>query len=623
MSKSKKVLCIALVLCLISMCASYLFLSSGGTVKINELNLVIPSGETIHVYEYRPQTATTENPAPAVIFSHGNDSTLQSHQDYAMELSRRGFVVFALDITSAGMSSPVSDASTVGFGVYDLVDYVYYSLNYVDNARIGIGGFSKGGNNVYDTMMRYGVEQRETPDEYVKRVSAALLIDPMFLPMNDFATGINVGFSCGSRSPYANVSFTQTEGYLPGDLTVKPEMKEFINMANPGTFSEEEINDTNCKVELGKVYGSLEDGTARIVYNPEYVTHATGLLAKAVIRDCVEFFDTTLGAPNPIPASDSNTRWHIAFAALGLLGIIMMIAPLACMLMDTKFFASLKKGENESDEPLVVLESGGQKALFIIPALIISFILPLTAVPFGQMTSKFLSLDGHAGVSRWFLNSWQNSIMFWLTMNALIALVISAIIYVFVHKKNGISLRSVGICADLKNTLKAILLAVVVFVLCYLVTCFAQYTLKVDFRFQDLTFPVMTWSHLLLCMRYAPFVIFFWCVNSINMNAFNRIKGMSEKKNLALCVALNIIGLVVVLAIHYTKLFTTGAGLSNPMRWKYYTTCLLFIPIAISGTIINRVIYNKTHNVFVGPLVFGTVATIFSTAVMMLPDYIY
>ncbi len=624
MKKSKPiiVLAIGLVFCIISMFVSHAFLTSGGTVKINELNLAIPSGETIHVYEYRPQTATVDTPAPAIIFSHGNDSTLQSHQDYAMELSRRGYVVFALDITAAGMSSPVLSASTVAFGVYDLVDYVYYNLDYVDNAKIGIAGFSKGGNNVYDTMMQYGVEQRETPDTYVKRVAAALIIDPRFLPMDGFATGINVGFNAGSRSPYAN-NFTHVDGYLPGDLSVKPEMKEFINLGVPGTFSEEDLTDPNVKVEIGKIYGSVEDGTSRIVYNSEYMTHATGLLSKAGIRDCVKYFDQTIGAPNPIPAESSNVNLHLFFAALGFVGILLIIAPIALLLMDTEFFASLKQKPDENGEPQVEVKTIGQKLLLILPPLALGFLLPLTAVSFGQTTNKFLNLNGNPGLNTWFINAWQNSIVFWLTMNALIALVVCLLLYFLVHKRNGITMRSVGVYASVVNAIKTIILAVLVFVLCYLVVCFAQYTLKVDFRFQDLTFPVMTWDHLLLCMRYAPFFIFFWCVNSMNMNAFNRVKGMSEKVNLALCVILNILGLVVVLAIHYAKLYTTGAGLNNFMRWKYFTTCLLFIPTAIAGTIINRVIYKKTHNVFVGPVVFGTITTIFSTAVMMLPDYLY
>ena len=98
---------------------------------------------------------------------------------------------------------------------------------------------------------------------------------------------------------------------------------------------------------------------------------------------------------------------------------------------------------------------------------------------------------------------------------------------------------------------------------------------------------------------------------------------LNEKKNILLCLCLNLIGLVVILAIHYYKLKTTGAGLGFHMRWKYYTTCFLFIPITVAGTLINRALYRETHNVFVGPIVFGTVATIISTAVMMMPDYLY
>ena len=124
MKTAKKLLVIGLILCLISAFASSYFLTSGGQVKINEYNLAIPSGETVHMYEYRPNTATKENPAPAIVFSHGNDSTLQTHQDYAMELARRGYVVFTPDITAAGKSSAVMDTSTVGYGIYDVTDYV-------------------------------------------------------------------------------------------------------------------------------------------------------------------------------------------------------------------------------------------------------------------------------------------------------------------------------------------------------------------------------------------------------------------------------------------------------------------------------------------------------------------
>lgn len=624
MKRATKALILALVLCLFSAISNHYFLTSGGSVEIHELNLAIPSGETIHVYEYRPAAASRNDPVPAIIFSHGNDSTLQSHQDWAMEWSRRGFDVFALDITAAGKSSPVRDASTVGFGLYDLVDYVYYSLDYIDNQKIGIAGFSKGGNNVIDTMNQYGVEQREDPN-YVQRVNAALIADPRFVPFSDFATGINLGFIVGDRSPYAN-NFTAVEGYLPGDLSVKPEIKEVINYGVPGTFTEEELTDPNVKIEMGKIYGDISDGSSRIIYNPHNVTHVSAEFKPAIISDCVRYFETVLGAPNSIPAEKSNVLMQILCVGLGLVGITVMAAALALILLDTGFFASLRKKDEDLVEPVVEVRTLSQKLLFVLPALAISFLLPITAVTFGQLTYKlgFLKLpNGTTGLNTWFLNAWQNSLMLWLTLNALIALAVTGVIYGLIHRKNGISLEDIGVSGNPKNIGKMILLAITVFASCYIVVCIAQYTLQVDFRLFDLCFPVLTWSRLLQCLRYAPFVIFFWCVNSVSMNGLNRIKGMSERKNLILCILLNAIGLIVVTGINYAMISATGKGLGNHMRWKYYYACLLFIYSAIAGTITNRLLYQKTHNAFVGPMVFGTLTTVFSTACMMLPDYLY
>lgn len=621
-TKRTILLCIALVLCLISMITSSSMLTSGGTVAINDMNIIIPSGEKVHFYEYRPVTATVDTPAPAIVFSHGNDSTLQTHQDYAMELARRGFVVFAFDITSAGMSSPVSDASTIGFGMYDLVDYVYDHLKYVDNTRIGVAGYSKGGNNIYDTLNAYGKEQAASPDTFVSKINAALIIDPKFDPFDGFPTGVNVGFVCGTHDPFNNVSYAPVAGYLPGDLTVKSEIKNFINLGVPGTFAENEMADPNVKVEIGKVYGSFAEKNARVVYNPEYITHASGTIGEAAIRDCVQFFTESLGAPNPIESTNIRSRLHIFIGAIGLVGLLMLIVPLCGMLLETRFFASLVNPQGVPQAP-AQLKDAKSALIYFLPPLGLSFLLPLTATQFAALPAKFMSLAGVAGVSEWFLNSWQNGIMAWLFVNGLIALAVGLVVYFMVYKNQGMTLRSMGIYIGLGNTLKTIVLAALVFASCYGVTLFAQSVFMVDFRLQDLTFPVMSWERLLLIMRYAPFVIFFWCVNSMNMNALNRVRGMKEWQNVLLCILLNIVGIVVVLIIHYTKLFSTGAGLSGPFNWKYYTTMLLFLFTATAGTLINRALFKKTGNAFIGPVVFGTIATVLSTAVMMLPDYLY
>ena len=162
----------------------------------------------------------------------------------------------------------------------ELIDYVYSNLDYVDNAHIGIAGYSKGGGNVIRVMTTLGDQQREDPDNYVRKVDAALILAPPFQPLDALATGINLGFGAGLYDPYSRIGFKPVEGYWPGDLSVKREMKETINLGVPGTFAEDELDDPNVKVEIGHVYGSFAENNARVVYNPADSTHGSGMISR-------------------------------------------------------------------------------------------------------------------------------------------------------------------------------------------------------------------------------------------------------------------------------------------------------------------------------------------------------
>lgn len=85
--------------------------------------------------------------------------------------------MYVLDLLSGGHSSESTGASPT-FGFYELIDYVYYNLPYIDSSRIGIAGYSKGGGNVVRVMTQYGEQQREHPDTYEKKVAAALILAP-------------------------------------------------------------------------------------------------------------------------------------------------------------------------------------------------------------------------------------------------------------------------------------------------------------------------------------------------------------------------------------------------------------------------------------------------------------
>ncbi len=98
---------------------------------------------------------------PAVVFVHGyippeQYRTLEKYEDYVNYLSRRGLVVFKIDLRGHGNSEGVP------YGAYYAGEYVIDTLNahsalkntdYVDPSRIGLWGHSMAGNIVFRSFI--------------------------------------------------------------------------------------------------------------------------------------------------------------------------------------------------------------------------------------------------------------------------------------------------------------------------------------------------------------------------------------------------------------------------------------------------------------------------------------
>ena len=114
--KSLIALLICLAFCLISMFGTWSMLTCNGTVEVNDLKISTSKGDLVRFLEYRPKTATADNPVPAIVYSPGNDSTAESVRLCSSELARRGYAVYVLDLLSAGHSSEgIGNSPTFGF----------------------------------------------------------------------------------------------------------------------------------------------------------------------------------------------------------------------------------------------------------------------------------------------------------------------------------------------------------------------------------------------------------------------------------------------------------------------------------------------------------------------------
>ena len=141
-------LCIALVICLISAVGASFVQTNFGKVTIRDLRFETASGHYLSALLLTPENATAENPAPAIVCSHGWYNNREMQDLNYVEYARRGFVVISIDMYGHGNSENLPkgawwDDSTNANGLYDAVKYLT-TLPYVDTSRIGVTGHSNG-----------------------------------------------------------------------------------------------------------------------------------------------------------------------------------------------------------------------------------------------------------------------------------------------------------------------------------------------------------------------------------------------------------------------------------------------------------------------------------------------
>lgn len=156
--KCWRFLAICLAIMLIASCISSAVKTDGGNTLVRKVDINTRGG-TLSGMLYIPKAAMTpdaqgeySDARPAVILSHGYLNSNQMQDPNAIELARRGYVVFAMDMYGhgnsdlpAGSDDPSNSGSVLG--AIDAFNYVK-DLPYVDSTRIGLVGHSMGGMNI-------------------------------------------------------------------------------------------------------------------------------------------------------------------------------------------------------------------------------------------------------------------------------------------------------------------------------------------------------------------------------------------------------------------------------------------------------------------------------------------
>ncbi len=604
-------LVVALALCLIGALGASLIQNDFGRVDVTEISFRTNAG-VYTGYLFVPDGASKENPAPAIVTSHGYLNNREMQDINYVELARRGYVVFAQNAYSHGDSSvpEAGEGTEAQLGTGGMVDAVEYlsSLDFVDASKIGVTGHSMGGGFTNTTAAYYSGLEREalnngaSPEEAkaLNKVASALIVGnyPLALAGNEDKSGASgylcdLGIIAGKYDEfYYGMSGDRGYELLTSDTTNNlVAVQTGIHLDAPA--------------EEGHFYKNEQNGYILALYNPGEF-HAMNHFSTVTSAHLIDFFQETLGAPKPIAAG--NQLWWLkeGFNLLGLIGFFAFIVPFAAMLLKIPYFASLKA---ETTISVPALKTGKEKRKYIITNVVSGILcaialMPLLLVGYLLMVNRFWPQDTTGGIALWTFGS------------GLIALLMLRI--GFGKFKGGAN--ALGVSIKKGNRIKTIVLALTVTAGAFMLVFIADYLFQTDFRIWSFDIRIFSASKIWVAIKYLPFFLVFYVINSIcaNRSCFSQ---WSERRQALTAAAFNMIAPVLFLLVSYvpvifTKMTVFGglSGMAASAGALIPILVIPFVPILGIAGYLSVKLQKLTGNIWLGGLINALLVTMITVA---------
>ena len=600
---------------------------------------------------YRPDDATSTNPYPVVFVVPGFTRTKATMSQYAIELARRGSVVFTIDPGSQGGTSyggyeadengeyildeegnkTQNSYSVARSGMGYLLQYVYNNVetfDYIDRDFIGIVGHSAGGGDAAKLTADFA------GDTYETSIVKALYISGY---IKTSAANVFNKLRCNTAMSYAK--------YDEGEFRYQDENQayevialRFINEVNSKT------NGANGKFDTfihDFEYGSIEDGTYRIIHNEE-TNHCFEMYDGKSIANTIDFFKKTLKLDTTL--ENDNQIWFVKEASngLALVSAFMLILSLVCLIVNyVPFMKSLKVAgearlarEKEIKETysldLYTTQTStvkkkdmtfGKRVLFWLPTILTAIIACLDYIPLARL-SMDLFPDAAGNVYTYFFPArMMNAVFLWAVVNGAIGLVVWVltgvlenvyyIIYSKITGKENLADwgKFKGLMVKPMDLLKSLGMAVVLFLVFYGVLQVIYMTTHQDFRFMLISASPLQGRFIMTWLIYLAGFYVFYLSNSIRVNLGIAREGWKEWQVMLVGGLANSLGLVFMIIINYIPYFTQGtvffgyySATDLSEMWLYINMVFGLIPMMFILPIFNRIVYKKTGNVYAGAL---------------------
>jgi len=517
--------------------------TSGGTVTVSEVRIAASDGVTVSGLLYVPAGAMAAKPAPGILASHGYINTREMQSPFAIELSRRGFVVLAMDMTGHGYSGGI--VGTADFGGPAALTYLK-TLPFVDRTNIGLEGHSMGGGPILAAAA-------EDPTGYRSIVLEGST--PGLLGAKAPANPRNLAVVFGQYDEFAGLMWGVPKG---SDVARSKKLQTIFGSG--GT------------VQIGRVYGAIADGSARVLYNPP-VTHPWEHFSRAGVGDAVEWFQHTLPVPTAKSPGDQVWLWKEIGTLVAFIGMVGLIVTTFDLLLAVPAFAGLA----QPAEPLTERRDGRWWLSLAITAALPA----VTYFPLMKIGQVFFPM---AVFPQWI----QNQLLVWALGTAILTLLIGLV----VRRKAAFTNRW-GL---------SVAVAVVTMAAAYGSLALVDAVFKVDYRFWVLGLKPLDETRAMQLPGYLILWSVFFLVAMRSFAASIPVRGEGLFAAVACGKVAMALGFGVLVIWEYATLFTTGL-LATPTEPLNVIVAIQFVPLLGVIGIIGAWTYRRTNSYVPGALI--------------------
>jgi pimeloyl-ACP methyl ester carboxylesterase len=552
-------------------------IQTDGGIRVKDVRFMGSNGKLMSALLYIPPGASKQRPAPGIVAIHGYINSRQTQDGFAIEFARRGYVVLALDQAGHGFSDPPALAD--GFGGPAALAFLR-GLDIVDPANVALEGHSMGG---WASVIAAAAQ----PEGYKSMVLASSCPGLFGAPPGTPTFPRNLGLIFSRYDEFSGIMW---QSPIPADMNASAKTKAVFGTTEP--------------VETGRLYGSIEDGTARKLYRPSMI-HARVHFSTEAIGAAVEWMQATLAGGNALPPADQIWYWKEIGTLAAMIGMVVLLFPLGAWLLERPYFQSLQE------------RPGMNKAVRGYGWWLGAAVMVLLPLPVYYWAWRFNG-KGIAKASCLWGQQITTTVMFWALGVAAISIALFLLWHLIANRRQGADFADYGLAWKGQGIIwgrigRSLLAALVLVLGAYLSLLFSDWAFKTDYRFWVFAIKPMSRMHFGIFLGYiVPFTFYFLVAGLVLHGQMRRTRPdgtpLALWQEMGINVVLLVAGYFIFFAYQYIPLFSGG---TMPFAHLNLATIVMFqyVPIFIMVALVSTYFFRKTGHIYVGAFANGLLVT--------------